>query len=149
MNLKENIFLLYKTMLQEKINHIQQTLQDLGSSAANETKSTAGDKHETALAMLQLEQENKRKQLTELLQQQATLLRIDPAIVSPYVLNGSLVTTDQGYFFISVGLGKIEYKEKIIFALSPLAPLGQQLLNRHAGDSIELNGRHYIIIAVE
>lgn len=149
MNLKENIYLLYKTLLQEKITHMQQTLQDLGNSAANETKSTAGDKHETALAMLQLEQENKRKQLNDLLQQQATLLKIDPAVVAPYVLNGSLVTTDQGYFFISVGLGKIEYKQKTIFALSPQAPLGQKLMNRHAGESIELNGRHYNIIAVE
>jgi hypothetical protein len=42
---------------------VQKVLADLHHSASNETKSTAGDKHETALAMLQLEQENKRQQL--------------------------------------------------------------------------------------
>jgi hypothetical protein len=42
---------------------LQQVLADLKESGANETKSTAGDKHETALAMLQIEQANTRGQL--------------------------------------------------------------------------------------
>ena len=70
MPLKETIYYFYKQQLQDKINHVQLILQELSQSAANETKSTAGDKHETALAMLQLEQENKRKQLNELRLQQ-------------------------------------------------------------------------------
>jgi len=149
MNFKENVYLIYKKLLSEKINHIQQTLQDLSNSAANETKSTAGDKHETALAMLQLEQENKRKQLNDLLQQQSLFNKLDPSIISPYILNGSLITTDQGYFFISVALGKIHYKEKTIFAVSPSAPLGQKLMGHQTGESIEVNGRTYHITGVE
>ena len=149
MNFKENVYLLCKELLNEKIKHIKQTLQDLSTSAANETKSTAGDKHETALAMLQLEQENNRKQLSDLIQQQVLFEQINPLNISHFILKGSLVTTDQGYFFISIALGKIQYKEKTIFAISPLAPLGQKLMSHHPGDSIELNGRTYFIISVE
>ena len=65
MSFKENVYSAFAQLLNEKINNVQQILQELHRSAANETKSTAGDKHETALAMLQIEQENKRSQLRE------------------------------------------------------------------------------------
>ena len=55
---------------------LQQRLNDLKESGANETKSTAGDKHETALAMVQIEQANIRKQLEEALAQKAILEKI-------------------------------------------------------------------------
>jgi hypothetical protein len=52
-------------------------LNELNDSAKNETKSTAGDKHETALAMLQIEQENTRNKLKEIKEQKLQLDRID------------------------------------------------------------------------
>ncbi len=55
---------------------LQQRLNDLKESGANETKSTAGDKHETALAMVQIEQANIRKQLEEALAQKVILEKI-------------------------------------------------------------------------
>jgi hypothetical protein len=149
MSLKETVYYFYKQQLQDKINHVQFLLQELSKSAANETKSTAGDKHETALAMLQLEQENKRKQLNELQLQQQQFEKIDPTIVSPYILNGSLVKTDQGYFFVSVALGKMMLEDKTIFALSPLSPLGKIMMGHKSTDIIELNGKVYSIITVE
>jgi len=149
MSFKEIVYTAYKKLLDDKINHLQLTLRELSHSAANETKSTAGDKHETALAMLQIEQENKRKQLRELQQQQVLFEKIDPAIVSPYILNGSLVQTEQGYFFISIALGKIVVDGRIIFALSPSSPLGQKFIQKKPTDIVELNGRTYSIITVE
>ena len=149
MPLKETIYYFYKQQLQDKINHVQLILQELSQSAANETKSTAGDKHETALAMLQLEQENKRKQLNELRLQQQQFEKIDPTIVSPYILNGSLIKTDQGYFFVSISLGKMLLEDKIIFALSPLSPLGKKMMGHKPSDIIELNGKVYNILTVE
>jgi transcription elongation GreA/GreB family factor len=149
MSLKEEVYRHFQNRLKEKINHLQQTLNELSQSAANETKSTAGDKHETALTMLQIEQENKRKQLSELYIQQQLMDKIDPAIVAPHILNGSLVHTDKGYFFISIAMGKTLIDKKIIFALSPSSPLGQELIGHQANDKVEVNKNSYTILSIE
>jgi hypothetical protein len=63
MTLKQKIYNYYLQVINDKVYMLQQVLADLKESGANETKSTAGDKHETALAMLQIEQANTRGQL--------------------------------------------------------------------------------------
>jgi transcription elongation GreA/GreB family factor len=149
MLLKEKIYQACTQMMQEKISHLQQILKELHYSAANETKSTAGDKHETALAMLQIEQENKRKQLKELQMQQVVLDKIDPNHISVEILNGALVKTDKGYFFISVALGKVEVGALGVYALSATSPLGAKMRGKQAGNSVEVNGTKYQILSVE
>ena len=149
MTFKEQVYEEYRQLLDEKISQVQIVLHDLYLSAASETKSTAGDKHETALAMLQLEQENKRTQLAELQSQKAIIARIDPAAVNSVISNGALVQTDAGIFFISVALGKITIKEKTVFALSLSSPLGKALSGHRAADKISLNGKDYVILNVQ
>ncbi|RYF87889.1 MAG: 3-oxoacyl-ACP synthase [Chitinophagaceae bacterium] len=149
MTFKETVYEALQNLVAQKIDAVQQTLQDLHASAANETKSTAGDKHETALAMLQLEQENKRKQLKDLQEQAALLQKINPAVASQTVLNGALVQTAQGYFFISIGIGKMMLAGKTVYALSPQAPLGQLLRGKVAGERVTLNGKSYKLLSVE
>lgn len=65
-------------------------------------KSTAGDKHETALAILQIEQENVNRQLENLLSQKHTIQKIDRATRGKQVANGALVKTSKGYLFLSI-----------------------------------------------
>ncbi len=148
MHLKEKIHGACREILQDKIIALQQNLLELQQSAANETKSTAGDKHETALAMLQIEQENKRTQLKELQIQQAAFNKIDPAHVSVEILNGALVETDKGYFFICVALGKIIHDGLTVYAMSPTSPLGQKMRGLRAGLTLEVNGTAYSILSV-
>ncbi len=124
---------------------LQKVLDDLKESGANETKSTAGDKHETALAMLQIEQANKRAQLQEILNQHAALEKINPAISAPIVVNGSLVKTNRGYLFISIALGKAIIDKNPVIALSPGSPLGQKLMGLKAGDIALINETEYRI----
>ena len=97
-------------------------MDDLKESATNETKSTAGDKHETALAMLQIEQKNTGVQLGNLLSQKTILDKIDPAIKPVHVTNGALVKTSRGYLFISIPLGRILVAGNIVIVLSPQSP---------------------------
>lgn len=145
MTFKEKIYQQYVLLVHDKISLLQKTLHDLTDSAANETKSTAGDKHETALAMLQIEQENSSRQLSEVLKQKAMLEKIDPSLHPEQVVSGSLVKTNKGYFFISLGLGKITVDEQLIIALSPESPLGKQLMHVKQGDSIDFNGTGYVV----
>ena len=71
-------------------------------SAAGETKSTAGDKHDTAKAMMQLEQEKLGRQLEICLQQKRILEQVDAGKVCNCVEFSCIVETDAGNFFISI-----------------------------------------------
>jgi len=144
MTLKQKVHQHYLQMVNDKISLFQQDLADLKESGANETKSTAGDKHETALAMLQIEEANKRVQLEKVIAQKIVVKKINPTIVASLVVSGSLVKTDKGYLFISVALGKAVVEGIVVTALSPQSPLGKQLMGLKAGDIAVFNKSYYI-----
>lgn len=148
--IKEQIFNTCLHIITEKINTVDTALKELKETGAGETKSTAGDKHETALAMIQIEQENKRKQLREFQLQKAELLKIDPSIISTKAVRGSIIYTDSGIFFISISLGKLMVNSLQIICLSAVSPLGQKLYGCVAGDEVMMpNGNRYKIELIE
>jgi hypothetical protein len=149
MTLKEKIYQHYLAVINDKIQLLQQVLADLKESGANETKSTAGDKHETALAMLQIEQANKREQLKEIVAQKVALERIDPSKIASTILNGSLIKTNHGYFFMSIALGKAVVNDITVIALSPQSPLGKKLMGLSVADKTEVNNNSYTIESIE
>ena len=149
MTLKEKTYRTCVEIVQQKINVLQKNLHELSDSAGNETKRTAGDKHETALAMLQIEQENNSRQLKEALQQKATLEKLDPHLKTETVVRGSLVHTNKGIFYISLGLGKLKADNETFYAVSPEAPLGKLLLMKKAGDAFQFNNTVYEILSIE
>ncbi len=149
MTLKQNVYYHFLGLMNQKLNHLQSILADLKESGANETKSTAGDKHETALAMLQIEQANTRGQLQETMSQKNTLDTIDPSVVAAFICKGSLVKTNKGYFFISVALGKAKVDRADVIAISPQSPLGIKLLGLKVGEHTTINNHHYQIESIE
>lgn len=148
MTFKEEIYKSYHCIIQDKIQLFQNTLNELKESISNETKSTAGDKHETALAMLQIEQENTNQQLKEAMKQKALFDKIDPTVSASLILNGSLVKTNKGYLFLSIALGKTKVDGIEVIALSHNSPLGQKLVGLKVNDTAEINGIHYIIESI-
>ena len=149
MTRKEKIHGHCLNLINDKISLLQQVLADLKESAGNETKSTAGDKHETALAMLQIEQANTRGQLEDVLQKKAALKRINPVSSPEQIVNGSLVKTNRGYLYLSVALGKINTDGIDVIALSPQSPLGEKMIGLIVGDTVEMNGNFYIREVIE
>jgi transcription elongation GreA/GreB family factor len=148
MTLKQKIFSHYQQLINEKINSLHQVLSDLKESGSNETKSTAGDKHETALAMLQIEQANVRAQLKEALDQKTVFERIDPAASASIIVHGSLIKTNRGWLFLSVAAGKAIIDGTAVIALSPQSPLGIKLMGLKMGESAEVNNTRYVIEVV-
>lgn len=146
---KQKVHLHCIALLNEKIQTLQQTLKALTESAANETKSTAGDKHETALAMLQLEQEKVSRQLKTVLDQKVILEAIDPSLKSIRIVSGSLVKTDKGFLFLSVALGKIMVDDTTVIALSPQSPLGKKLMGLKRKDYTDIKGTSYTVETIE
>ncbi|MBK7374316.1 MAG: hypothetical protein IPJ02_01695 [Chitinophagaceae bacterium] len=148
MNLKQKIHDHYLQVLNDREAMLQQVLAGLKESGSNETKSTAGDKHETALAMLQIEQANTRGQLQELLVQKAMLKKLDPALSAAMIVNGSLIKTNRGYLYLSVALGKAVINDITVMALSPQSPLGQKLLGLKAGEFARMNDTEYLVESI-
>jgi transcription elongation GreA/GreB family factor len=129
----------------DKLAALDEKLQDLAASAANETKSSAGDKYETARAMLHIEQDQVRAQKAELLGQQAVLNSIDPTMKTERIVLGSLVHIGAGYYYLSIALGKLQLDGQIIFALSLQAPLGKQLKGLRVDDKVTIGGKTEIV----
>jgi hypothetical protein len=142
---KERVFEQCLHKVDELIASYNKNLRDLNDSAANETKSTAGDKHETALAMLQIEQKNIKARLEEATNRRRLLERFKLLPSSARSTNGSLIKTSQGYFLLTVALGKLEVEGKTVIALSAASPLGTRLSGLQAKDSFQFRGLNYFV----
>ena len=148
MTLKQQIALRYKEILQDRIDVFQDMISGLTIDAQNDAKGSAGDKHETALSMMHLEQEKLNHKLKEVLEHQAILNKIDTTQTHKIVALGSLVQANGMLLFISAALPKITHEDKTIFALSPQSPLGSKLMGNGVGFSVEVNGKMYLIESI-
>jgi hypothetical protein len=148
MSLKQKIHAHCLQVLNDKIQELENTLAELSESASNNTKSSAGDKHETGRAMIQIEQETIGKQLKDAEEQKALLEKIDPNQNSTQIIKGSLVKTNRGYLFLSIALGKITVGEKTVMAISPQSPLGIKLMGLKVNDEAMINGVGYVVEGV-
>jgi hypothetical protein len=105
---KANVYQRFLELLDEKISTIRQKLDELQESLKNETKSTAGDKHETARAFVHIEQENTGRQLEVLLQQKAELQSFSAVHIEDMIVPGTLVKqTVAGYIFLPVSAKRL------------------------------------------
>jgi transcription elongation GreA/GreB family factor len=120
-------------------------ISDLAQDAQNDAKGSAGDKHETALSMMHLEQEKLNQKLAEIIGQKNSVDKIDTEAIHAKVALGSLVQTNEMLFYISAALPKIQLENKTIIAVSPQSPLGSQLIGKKQHDMVDVNGTTFTI----
>ena len=124
-------------------------ISDLAQDAQSDAKGSAGDKHETALSMMHLEQEKLNQKLAEIIGQKNSIDKIDADAIHTKVALGSLVQTNEMLFYISAALPKIQLENKTIIAVSPQSPLGSQLIGKSLGDEVLINNNRFQIKAIE
>ncbi|UPQ78551.1 hypothetical protein M0M57_13090 [Flavobacterium azooxidireducens] len=146
--MKQKIIHYYSNFIQTKIDSLRQMITDLTEDAKNDAKGSAGDKHETALSMMHLEQEKLNQKLKEFLDAKSIFDSIDFEKFNTKVSIGSLVLANDIYFLISVSLPKVEIEGKTIFAVSPQALLAQMLMGSVSGDEISVNNVSYKIQSI-
>ncbi|MCT4638032.1 MAG: GreA/GreB family elongation factor [Bacteroidales bacterium] len=134
--------------IDNKIDILKNEINRTKESVANESKSTAGDKHETGRAMMHLEQEKNAAQLKKLIDTKNILNRIDASIQSDTIALGSVVETNHGNFFVSISAGKIEIDSNIYFAISLQSPIGNQLKGKRYNDTFTFNTKTYKVVNV-
>jgi len=132
-----------------RVAELREEIRRLQSSANEETKSTAGDKHETARAMAQLEVEMLLKRLEDALRLEQNALALSDRPTGERVVNGSLVVTNSGTFFIAISVGAVTVENRPFFVVSPESPIGRSLTGKASGDTVQWNGKHYSLLKVE
>lgn len=145
---KKEIYNLCSQKLQAKIQFIEGAINDLKSANQNDSKSSAGDKHETAGAMLHLEQEKLSRQLGELLVQKKQFQQINPELHSEQVVQGSLIECEEAWIYISIALGNISYSSINVTVISIDSPLAKSLAAAKKGEIVTVNARKYHLLQV-
>ena len=132
----------------DRIHALEAALQDLKTQLGSDTKSSAGDKHETGRAMIHLEQEQLAKQVYETNLQMAALNSISANLESEVVQIGNLVESNEGYYYLSIGLGKLKMDEFEVIAISPHSPLGRLFYGKIVGEELSFQERTIRILSV-
>ena len=146
--IKESLLHQCESMLIERMNQVNKRLTSIQESKSEETKSSAGDKFETGRAMMQIEENKCQSHLASIVESLATLNKINLFQQSKNVGNGSLVHTDNGIYFISIGIGKIIIDDTVYYGISCAAPIGKLLLGKTVGDQISFNNKEITILSI-
>lgn len=145
---KQQLIQVCTDYLKDKISSLNAIINEVSESSNSESKSSAGDKHETSKAMMQLEIEKLGTQLKEAEGQLAEFEKINFHKNFQIIEQGSLVETGKGYFLIASSIGKITVDDKIVFVISSKSPLALKLIGSKQKDTVIFNDVSYLIITI-
>jgi hypothetical protein len=140
MNLKQELYKQCETFVNKRLQTVSAIISSSQKALQSETKSSAGDKHETGRAMLQLEMEKAGQQLAGISQMKEILVKIDVSKFSKKAHLGSIIFTDKANYFLSISAGKLTVFGNDFFAISAASPIGKLLLGKQENEEIIFNG---------
>ncbi len=149
MKIKEHLYSACLKFVENRLHTVQNTISGIQESLTSETKSSAGDKHETGRAMLQLEREKAGQQLAEIQKLQKVISKIDTTKSASRVGLGSIVYTSQSNYFIAISAGEVIIDTIKFYAISASTPIAQLLLSKQAGDLVSFRDHEFKITNVE
>lgn len=145
---KENLYLQCVHFVENRFKTIQTTINEIQESLTSETKSSAGDKHETGRAMLQLEREKAGHQLAEIQKIKEHLSKINVTSISTCIGLGTVVYTNKSNYFIAISAGELKAENEVFYAISPNTPMGQLLMGKTLGDDVVFRDQKFKIEAL-
>lgn len=148
-SVKQRLYEFCKSFIENRLMRIISNIDSLQEALTSETKSSAGDKHETGRAMIQLEREKLGNQLAEAQLLQELFKKIPLQSSSSQVGLGSLVLTDQQNYYMGISAGELKLEGVSYFAIAPNTPIGKLLLGKAVGDMVVFNSRKIVIRQIE
>ncbi len=136
MSIKLELYDFCLEFVDNRFQLIQNTIKEIQESLLSETKSSAGDKHETGRAMLQLEREKSGNQLAEIQKLKAILNKVNSEAKHQKIALGSVVYTTQSNYFIAISAGEIVLDSKRFYAISQDTPIAKLLISKTVGDEV-------------
>src|SRR5210317_813174 len=107
LEVKKHLYNYCLGFVESRLKAIINSILELQQSLDSETKSSAGDKHETGRAMLQIDLEKAGKQLLEIQKTKDILKKTDITKSTEIICLGSLVFTSKSNYFIAISAGNI------------------------------------------
>jgi hypothetical protein len=147
-NVKEALYKACEEQIADKYAIVQKNIEGVVLSLNDATKSSAGDKHETARAMLQIDREQAGERLVELEKTQEVLYKIDLKSSPENAHLGSLVFTNNGNFFLSISLGILKLDQDSYFCIGLQTPIGKLLLGKQVGATFNFRDKNYSILSI-
>lgn len=127
---------------------IDERLLQLSKSLEDETKSSAGDKHETGRAMLQLEREKAGHQLAEIEKLERISNRLPLLLAKGPAHLGCVIETTMANYYLSIPAGEIKIDNQLYYAIAVASPIGQLLLGKSEGATIAFRESEFTIKAI-
>lgn len=149
MSVKKKLYISCVDSLDQRFKTITKAIFSVETALHSELKSTAGDKHQTGRAMLQLEREKLGQQLAQVQQQKEILDKINPETVAKKAILGSIVATTNGNYFIAISAGRIDVEGEIFYAISASTPIAKVLLSKEKADKIQFRNSTFVITKIE
>lgn len=134
--------------IQNKIKSLNSNISDAQKAAAEDTKSSAGDKYETSREMIKQEINKASQQLAIYEKMAEVLMRMKPEEKPSKILLGSLIHTNEGWYYFSISLGQVVVNDTKIYVLSMASPLGSEMFNKIKGAMVEFRGRKIEILEI-
>lgn len=148
LKLKQALFEHCSNFIENRFQTVQNAINDIQKSLLSETKSSAGDKHETGRAMLQLEREKAGNQLADIQKLKETFTKIDISKTSETIGLGNVVITSHNNYFIAISAGEFTVEDETYFAISPSTPIGKLLLGKTVGDEVVFREQRFKVESV-
>lgn len=127
---------------------LEKQKEALQLALTSESKSSAGDKHETGRAMIQLEREKLGNQIAEVEQNQQKLKAIKNYKSSNAVSMGSIVLTDKANYYLAIAADICEIDSRKYYCISAQSPIGLRLLGKRVNDQVEFNNLTSTILKI-
>lgn len=138
---KSEVLEAFAAGLRERCAGAERELAALAEAAGNETKSSAGDKYETAREMFSQARDMQRRLLDEARLQIEWIVRQDLSSPRTSAGTGALVRTSEGWMLLAPISGSAQVGTESVQGLSIQSPLGQALKGAREGGLVEFRGR--------
>ena len=118
-----------KSLVETKITASKKAMDEIQEAINCESKSTAGDKHDTSRELLQQERNKAAQQLDQMIKMKSIFGKLDQ-VKGDKVGFGSLLETDLGWVFIGLPLGKVNLESgQELICVSAVSPMAKKLMS--------------------
>lgn len=142
--LKKELIQELREKLNKRLEQLRETKAGLIESRESDGKSSAGDKYETGVEMIQQEMERTQGQIDQAEKQKEILNRIS-LTPNAVIGEGSLVITDKASYFIGIPFGELKLATGNIYCISSASPMGEVLNGCQTNDKVKFR-EDYITI---
>ena len=146
--IKKTLFDHCRAHLEKKMGVLEQQKKSLQKDLTSETKSSAGDKHETGRAMIQLEREKLGNQIREIELNYQRLNTVKDVKTSTIISLGSLIFTDKANYYVAIAADSCEVNSKVFYCISSQSPIGKLLIGKKINESIMFNNIKSTILEI-